>query len=67
MAGAQPKNESPATIGWILAGVILLSFAFGVLMFLPPEHRAQKLEEIQKKYNAKQQHYRSLSGNPQSQ
>jgi hypothetical protein len=42
-------------IAWLLTGLILLSFAFGVAMFLPAEHRAQKLEEMQKKYQAKQQ------------
>jgi hypothetical protein len=62
-AGTERKTESHSRIGWILAGVILLSFAFGVMMYLPPEHRAQKLEEIKQKYDAKQQHYRRLTGN----
>lgn len=63
--GAERKTDSPARVGWILAGLILLSFGFGVIMYSAPEQRAQKLEEIQKKYDAKQQHYRNLSGNRQ--
>ena len=40
-------------VAWLLSLVILLSFGFGVVMFLPAEHRAQKLEELQQKYQAK--------------
>ena len=46
--------KSSRRIAWLLTGLILLSFAFGVAMFLPAEHRAQKFEEMQKKYQAKQ-------------
>ncbi len=42
-------------VAWILGGVVLVSFAFGVLMFLPAEHRAKKIQETVKKYQAKQE------------
>jgi len=48
------SDKSTRRVAWLLAGVILLSFAFGVAMFVPTEHRAQKLEEMQQKYQAKQ-------------
>jgi hypothetical protein len=54
-SGAEADTDKATRrIAWWLAGLILLSFAFGVAMFLPPEHRAQKFEEIRKKYEAKQ-------------
>jgi len=49
------SGMSSRRVAWLLAGLILLSFAFGVVMFLPTEHRAQKLEQMQQKYQAKQQ------------
>ncbi|MBI2320223.1 MAG: hypothetical protein HYU75_25285 [Betaproteobacteria bacterium] len=47
------SGKSSRRVAWLLAGLILLSFAFGVAMFLPAEHRAQKLEQMQQKYQAK--------------
>lgn len=47
------SGKSSGRVAWLLAGLILLSFAFGVAMFLPAEHRAQKLEQIKQKYQAK--------------
>jgi len=32
---------------------MLISFSFGVAMFLPEDHRAQKLEETMAKYQAR--------------
>ena len=49
-------------VAWLLTGLILLSFAFGVAMYLPAEHRAQKFEEMKKKYQAKQ--HRALPSSP---
>jgi len=48
------SGKSSRRVAWLLAGLILLSFAFGVAMFLPAEHRAQKLEHMKQKYQAKQ-------------
>ncbi|MBI3393830.1 MAG: hypothetical protein HY039_11710 [Nitrospirae bacterium] len=48
-------DKSTNRIAWILGGVALLSFAFGVFMFLPAEHRARKIQEMDKKYQAKQE------------
>ena len=48
------SGKSSRRVAWLLAGLILLSFAFGVVMFLPAEHRAQKLEQMQQQYQAKQ-------------
>jgi hypothetical protein len=56
----QPDKTSKR-VAWLLGGLILLSFAFGVVMFLPAEHRAQKLEQMQEKYQAKQKKIPSSS------
>jgi hypothetical protein len=56
------SGKSSRTVAWLLAGLILLSFAIGAAMFLPAEHRAQKLEQMKQKYQAKQHRVpRSLS------
>ena len=47
------SDKSSRRVAWLLAGLILLSFTFGVAMFLPAEHRAQKLEQMKQKYEAK--------------
>ena len=57
-AGAARPDRIDASlrrIAWVLAGVMLLSFGFGVLIFLPAEHRAQKIEQMKQKYEARQQ------------
>ena len=58
------SGKSSRRVGWLLAGLILLSFAFGVAMFLPAEHRAQKLEQMKQKYQAKQHRMASSSADP---
>jgi hypothetical protein len=58
------SGKSSRPVAWLLAGLILLSFAFGVAMFLPAEHRAQKLEQMQQKYQAKQQRKPSSPAGP---
>lgn len=58
------SDKSSRRVAWLLAGLILLSFAFGVAMFLPAEHRAQKLEQIKQKYQAKQHRMPSYSADP---
>ncbi len=40
-------------MAWILAGIMAFSFAFGIAMFLPAEHRAEKLENTMAKYQAR--------------
>ena len=53
---AQPDRESKANsrrLVWVLVGVILLSFTFGIAMYLPAEHRAYKLMETMAKYQAR--------------
>ena len=42
-------------IALLLGGIVVLSFVFGIFMFLPPENRAQKIEETYKKYQARQE------------
>ena len=54
-------GTSPKPVPSPLAGLILLSFAFGVVMFLPAEHRAQKLEQMKQKYQAQQHRMPSSS------
>jgi hypothetical protein len=58
------SGKSSRRVAWLLAGLILFSFAFGVAMFLPAEHRAQKLEQMQQKYQAKQHRMPSSSADP---
>ena len=58
------SGMSSRRVAWVLAGLILLSFAFGVVMFLPAEHRAQKLEQMKQKYQAKQHRMPSSSADP---
>jgi hypothetical protein len=58
------SGKSSRGVAWLLAGLILLSFAFGVAMFLPAEHRAQKLEQMKQKYQAKQHKMRSSRADP---
>ncbi len=58
------SDKSTRRIAWLLAGLILLSFTFGVAMFLPAEHRAQKLEQMRQEYQAKQHRMPSSSTYP---
>ena len=58
------SDKSSRRIAWLLAGLILLSFAFGVAMFLPAEHRVQKLEQMKQQYQAKQRRMPSYSAVP---
>lgn len=57
-------KSSRRRVAWLLAGLILLSFTFGVAMFLPAEHRAQKLEQMKQQYQAKQHRMPSSSVDP---
>ncbi|SVB89879.1 uncharacterized protein METZ01_LOCUS242733 [marine metagenome] len=34
---------------------MVISFVFGVLMYLPAEHRAQKLQQMEQKYQSQHQ------------
>ena len=47
-------DRTSRRIVWVLALMMLLSFGFGVFMFIPEEHRAQKLDEMMYKYKARQ-------------
>jgi hypothetical protein len=47
-------DKTTRRIIWVLAGIMVFSFAFGVVMFIPTEHRAQKLAEMALKYQARQ-------------
>ena len=58
------SGKSSRRVAWLLAGLILLSFAFGVAMFLPAERRAQKLEQMKQKYQAQQHRMPSSSADP---
>ncbi len=48
-----PPDHARRAIGWALAGVMLASFAAGVVAFAPAEHRAQKLAQMRQRYAAK--------------
>ena len=58
------SDKSSRPIAWLLAGLMLLSFAFGVAMFLPAEHRAQKLEQMKQQQQAKQHRMASSRAGP---
>ncbi len=49
----QQEEAGRRRLVWVLAVVMVLSFAFGIGMFLPAEHRADKLEETMAKYQAR--------------
>ncbi len=62
---AHTVNQSDGAtrrIVWLLSAIILLSFLVGVMMFLPAEHRAEKLQQIEKKHQAEQALTVSTSG-----
>lgn len=40
---------------WLLVSLMVISFVFGVLMYLPAEHRAQKLQQMEQKYQSQHQ------------
>lgn len=47
------KAPSIRRTAWLLAGIMALSFTFGIAMFIPAEHRADKLEEMMTRYQAR--------------
>ncbi len=53
-------DRASRRVALVLAGVMLLSFGFGVSMFLPAEHRAQKLDEMKAKYQQRVRRARSI-------
>lgn len=48
------SSRANRRVAWMLAGLIALSFAFGVAMFVAPQHRAQKLQEMEFRYRSRQ-------------
>ncbi len=50
---ATGNDRTVRRLVWVMVIGMLLSFTFGVAMFLPEEHRAQKLEETMAKYQAR--------------
>jgi len=44
---------------WLLVSLMVISFVFGVLMYLPAEHRAQKLQQMEQKYQS--QHHPAIT------
>jgi len=49
MSNAKADGETKRVV-WILAGIMMLSFIFGIGMFIPAEHRTEKLEEMMQRY-----------------
>jgi hypothetical protein len=49
------NNSDPAIrqVVWLMALVMVLSLAFGIAMFIPAEHRADKLAETMQRYQAR--------------
>jgi len=48
--GTLTMDKGTRNVLLVLALMMLLSFGFGVSMFLPEEHRTQKLNEMMHKY-----------------
>ncbi len=65
--GSHP-DKTIRHVVWLMAGVMLLSFSFGVAMFLPVEHRSQKLQEMTSKYRERGRQFSTKlsSGQPQA-
>ncbi|MBQ74135.1 MAG: hypothetical protein CMQ20_03805 [Gammaproteobacteria bacterium] len=49
----QKLDKASRRLVWVLTGVMLFSFSFGILMFIPAENRAYKIDEMTMKYQAK--------------
>ena len=54
MTVARRLDKTTRRVIWLLAAVMACSFGFGIVMFVPDEHRAQKLAEMTLKYQARQ-------------
>jgi len=52
MSNAKADGETKRVV-WILAGIMMLSFIFGIGMFIPAEHRTEKLDEMMQRYQAR--------------
>ena len=48
-------DRATRLVVWLLVSLMVISFAFGVLMYLPAEHRAQKLQQMEQKYQSQHQ------------
>lgn len=53
-------------IGWGLGAAMALSFASGILAFMPAERRARKLTEMKLRYAAKYSHRLRAAPPPQA-
>lgn len=53
LAAERALDRATRRLIWLLAAVMLSSFAFGIAMFIPAEHRAEKLEETMQRYQAR--------------
>jgi len=51
----QPEKLDPTTrrVVWLLVAAMSLSFLFGIAMFIPAEHRADKLDDMMTRYQAR--------------
>ena len=49
MSNPKADGETKRVV-WILAGIMMLSFIFGIGMFIPAEHRTEKLDEMMQRY-----------------
>jgi hypothetical protein len=47
------KDPTIRRVVWIMVGTMVLSFAFGIAMFVPAEHRAEILAENLARYQAR--------------
>ncbi|HIG29547.1 MAG TPA: hypothetical protein EYQ50_17825 [Verrucomicrobiales bacterium] len=48
-------DRATRLVVWLLVSLMVISFVFGVLMYLPAEHRAQKLQQMEQKYQSQHQ------------
>ncbi|MDH5737272.1 MAG: hypothetical protein OEZ23_03130 [Gammaproteobacteria bacterium] len=65
----QTEKLDPSTrrMVWLMVAVMSLSFVFGIAMFIPAEHRADKLDEMMARYQARNPEYRQNKPRPLNQ
>ncbi len=51
--GLVQLDRATRKVVWVMVCIMALSFLFGIGMFVPSEHRADKLDEMMRRYQAR--------------
>jgi len=51
--GPETVDRAARRVVWLMVTIMLASFSFGIAIFVPAEHRAEKLEETMQRYQAR--------------